>query len=137
MSSEDGMTGDGVKAAPVRRVALGRGLGALLGETRREESLIRVSAGAPEGAALPREGGVSLLSVSDIEPDPNQPRRHFDEDALEELARSIAQRGVIQPVIVRPMGTGRYQLVAGERRWRAAQRARAVSYTHLTLPTKA
>jgi ParB family chromosome partitioning protein len=124
MSSEDGMTGDGVKAAPVRRAALGRGLGALLGETRREESLIRVSAGAPEGAALPREGGVSLLSVSDIEPDPNQPRRHFDEDALEELARSIAQRGVIQPVIVRPVSAGRYQLVAGERRWRAAQRAR-------------
>jgi ParB family chromosome partitioning protein len=61
--------------------------------------------------------------VSDIEPDPNQPRRHFDEDALEELARSIAQRGVIQPVIVRPVSAGRYQLVAGERRWRA-QRAR-------------
>jgi ParB family chromosome partitioning protein len=62
--------------------------------------------------------------VSDIEPDPNQPRRHFDEDALEELARSIAQRGVIQPVIVRPVSAGRYQLVAGERRWRAAARAR-------------
>ncbi|KAJ8133666.1 hypothetical protein OY671_013120, partial [Metschnikowia pulcherrima] len=102
----------------------GRGSGASRGETRREESSIRVSAGAPEGAASPREGGVSSLSVSDIEPDPNQPRRHFDEDASEESARSIAQRGVIQPVIVRPVSAGRYQLVAGERRWRAAQRAR-------------
>jgi len=65
-----------------------------------------------------------MLSVAAIEPHPDQPRRHFDEDALEELARSIAARGVIQPVVVRPMGAGRYQLVAGERRWRAAQRAR-------------
>jgi ParB family chromosome partitioning protein len=58
-----------------------------------------------------------------IEPHPDQPRRHFDEFALEELAASIAARGVIQPVIVRPLGAGRYQLVAGERRWRAAQKA--------------
>jgi ParB family chromosome partitioning protein len=58
-----------------------------------------------------------------IEPHPDQPRRHFDESALEELAASIAARGVIQPVIVRPLGAGRYQLVAGERRWRAAQKA--------------
>lgn len=119
---------DGVKApAPAKRAALGRGLGALLGETRREESLVRISASAPEGAApvaTPREGGVSLLSVAEIEPHPDQPRRHFDEEALDDLARSIAARGVIQPVIVRPMGGGRYQLVAGERRWRAAQRAR-------------
>ena len=55
---------------------------------------------------------------------PDQPRRHFDEAALDELAASIARRGVIQPVIVRPLSPGRYQLVAGERRWRAAQRAR-------------
>jgi len=64
-----------------------------------------------------------MLAIADIEPHPTQPRRHFDEAALEELAASIAQRGVIQPVIVRPLGKGRYQLVAGERRWRAAQRA--------------
>jgi ParB family chromosome partitioning protein len=67
---------------------------------------------------------VALLSVAEIEPHPDQPRRHFDEEALDELAQSIAARGVIQPVIVRPMPGGRYQLVAGERRWRAAQRAR-------------
>jgi ParB family chromosome partitioning protein len=100
--------------------ALGRGLGALLGETRREEPLIT---GRGEGAAFPASGGLAMLPVADIEPHPEQPRRCFDEDALDELAASIAQRGVIQPVIVRPLRQGRYQLVAGERRWRAAQRA--------------
>ena len=55
---------------------------------------------------------------------PGQPRSHFDEDSLESLASSIAARGVIQPIIVSPLGQGRYRLVAGERRWRAAQKAR-------------
>ena len=104
---------------PVRRSALGRGLGALMGETRREEPLGR-SAG---DAASSTESGLAMLAVADIEPHPDQPRRHFDEAALEDLARSIAARGVIQPVVVRPLGNNRYQLVAGERRWRAAQRA--------------
>jgi len=98
--------------------ALGRGLGALLGDSRREESLSSERAGESVPAV-----GLAKLAVADIEPHPEQPRRHFDEAALEELAASIAQRGVIQPVIVRPMPGGRYQLVAGERRWRAAQRA--------------
>ncbi|MBW8783476.1 MAG: ParB/RepB/Spo0J family partition protein [Novosphingobium sp.] len=105
------------EAAPTPpRRALGRGLGALMGETRREEPL---APAAQAGAA----SGLALLAVASIEPHPNQPRRHFDEGALAELAASIAARGVIQPVIVRPHGTGRWQLVAGERRWRAAQRA--------------
>jgi ParB family chromosome partitioning protein len=64
-----------------------------------------------------------MLAVAAITPHPGQPRRHFDEAALDELAASIAARGVIQPVIVTPQGAGRYRLVAGERRWRAAQRA--------------
>lgn len=98
--------------------ALGRGLGALLGEVRREESVF----GASGSSAVP--SGLTTLAVSAIEPHPEQPRRRFDEAALEELAASIAQRGVIQPVIVRPLGPGRFQLVAGERRWRAAQKAR-------------
>ena len=68
--------------------------------------------------------GFAMIATAEIEPHPDQPRRHFDEAALDELAASIAQRGVIQPVIVRPLAAGRYQLVAGERRWRAAQRAR-------------
>ena len=109
-------------AAKRRPPALGRGLGALLGETRREEPLVAQApafARSPDGPAE----GLAMLAISDIQPDPTQPRRHFDEGALEELAASIAQRGVIQPVIVRPLDNGGYRLVAGERRWRAAQKA--------------
>jgi ParB family chromosome partitioning protein len=113
-------------AHPQRR-KLGKGLGALLGEARREEPLVRPSRESAEGAtgaSLPsRAEGLASLAVAAIEPHPQQPRRHFDEQALDELAVSIGKRGVIQPVIVRPLGEGRYQLVAGERRWRAAQKA--------------
>ena len=63
------------------------------------------------------------ISVSAITPNPRQPRRTFDEDALEELAESIRQVGLLQPVVVRAAGPGRYELVMGERRWRASQRA--------------
>lgn len=101
---------------------LGRGLGALLGETRREEPLVSV-AGAANGAASTAAGGLAMLATANIVPHPGQPRRHFDEAALDELAASIAQRGVIQPVIVTPAGPNRWRLVAGERRWRAAQKA--------------
>lgn len=112
-----------------RKKKLGKGLGALLGETKREEPLVR----SESGAAASQDGGAATgspdsalktLSVASIEPLPGNPRKHFDEAALEELAASIAKRGVIQPIIVRPRGQGRYQLVAGERRWRAAQKAR-------------
>ncbi|MGN6497037.1 MAG: ParB/RepB/Spo0J family partition protein [Tsuneonella sp.] len=108
------------------RKKLGKGLGALLGETRREEPLVVGAAGADRSAeSAPALGsGLAMLSVAAIEPLPGQPRKHFDEGALAELAASIAQRGVIQPIIVRPLSGGRYQLVAGERRWRAAQKAR-------------
>jgi len=109
---------------------LGRGLSALMGEMRREEPLIaptRESGTEPEAGPRPQDvrtpDGLASLAIAAIEPHPEQPRRHFDEEALEELARSVAQRGVIQPVIVRPLAGGRYQLVAGERRWRAAQKA--------------
>src|SRR6187431_833075 len=114
-------------AKPAVRRKLGRGLGALLGEARREEPLIAqarefASANEPAASHHPLEG-LANLPVAAIEPHPEQPRRHFDEQALADLASSIAERGVIQPVIVRPLAGGRYQLVAGERRWRAAQRA--------------
>lgn len=111
------------RAAAEKPRRLGKGLGALLGETRREEPLVRreesVDAPTPGGAAL------RMLALATIKPLPGNPRKHFDEAALDELAASIASRGVIQPIIVRPhpAGTG-YQLVAGERRWRAAQKAR-------------
>ncbi len=101
--------------APTRRrpSGLGRGLSSLLGEVAQE---------APLDGAAPR-GGVQLMPVSSIEPHLDQPRRHFDEESLDELAASIQARGMLQPILVRPHGH-RYQIVAGERRWRAAQKAR-------------
>ena len=104
---------------------LGRGLGALLGEARREEPLVTAGEGGESDSVPPprADDGLAILSVAAIEPHPQQPRRQFDDTALDELATSISKRGVIQPVIVRPLAGGRYQLVAGERRWRAAQRA--------------
>jgi ParB family chromosome partitioning protein len=114
---------DDTAARGVPRRKLGKGLGALLGEVRREEPLVTPETGEPEPIPAGRGAGLASLSLASIEPHPEQPRRHFDEEALDELAASISRRGVIQPVIVRPMGEGRYQLVAGERRWRAAQKA--------------
>ncbi len=115
------------RSAVDRKKKLGRGLGALLGETRREEPLIRREiTGAAEGSAGSGAGETSMLAslaIAVIDPLPGQPRKRFDEETLVELAASIAARGVIQPIVVRPRGGGRYQLVAGERRWRAAQKA--------------
>lgn len=87
---------------------LGRGLEALLGPMSREET----------GAG----GGLKELPIDAIAPNPFQPRRSFDEAQLKELADSIAASGLLQPVIVRARPEGRYELIAGERRWRAAQR---------------
>ena len=98
------------------RPGLGRGLNALLGEMARETPV------SGDGAAQ-QSSGVRMLPVSSLSPHPDQPRRHFDEAMLDELAASIASRGLIQPIVVRPHGHD-YQIVAGERRWRAAQRAR-------------
>ena len=133
IDSKAGDSGAGDSKAESRspsRRGLGRGLGALLGEARREEPLVTTGRGFAPGqepgdrAAAPgATDGLASLQVATIEPHPDQPRRRFDEAALEELAASIAARGVIQPVIVRPLPGGRYQLVAGERRWRAAQKA--------------
>jgi ParB family chromosome partitioning protein len=118
------MTDKSEAAAKTQPKRLGRGLGALLGEARREEPVIRLSPVEPAEPKAPgTSDGLANIAVAAIEPHPDQPRRHFDPDALAELAASIAARGVIQPVIVRPRSHGRYQLVAGERRWRAAQQA--------------
>ncbi len=91
-----------------KKGGLGRGLDALFADNSVEESS---SASAVK------------LSLNEIEPNKDQPRKTFDEKALAELVDSIAQHGVIQPLLVRPMPDGSYQLVAGERRWRAARRA--------------
>ena len=104
-----------VTATRKPRSGLGRGLSALLGE-----AVTEVPAGREPGEV---PAGLRTLPVSAMAPHPDQPRRHFDDDKLEELAKSIAQRGLIQPIVVRPHGHD-YQIVAGERRWRAAQRAR-------------
>ena len=115
-----------------QRRGLGRGLGALIPDPSR---LGDGDAAATKaiGQAPPRESGASLgevagaryeeVAVTAITPNPRQPRRTFDEDALDELAESIKQVGLLQPVVVRTVGSGRYELVMGERRWRAAQRA--------------
>ncbi|MGP7795739.1 ParB/RepB/Spo0J family partition protein [Sphingomonas sp. CLY1604] len=103
-------------AAKRRPAGLGRGLSALLGEMAAEAP---VTPGA--NTAVPT--GVRMLPVSALSPHPDQPRRHFDDALLDELAASIGARGLIQPIVVRPHGHD-YQIVAGERRWRAAQRAR-------------
>jgi len=91
-----------------RERGMGRGLAAILSISSAEQH---------EGAEL-REVAVEL-----VEPNPEQPRRRFDEEALQALAGSVAERGVLQPVLVRPRPGGRFELVAGERRWRAARLA--------------
>lgn len=93
-----------------KRRGLGRGLGALI----------------PQGddADEQQQGsGLRTVALEAIVPNPHQPRSHMDEDALDELAASIEEHGLIQPLIVNDNGDGQYTLIAGERRWRAAQRA--------------
>lgn len=94
----------------MKQKGLGRGLDAIFGTA------------APEARLAPMSE-MTEIAVEDILPNPAQPRTSFDEEALDELADSIRQLGVIQPVTVRPAGDGRYLLISGERRWRAAQRA--------------
>ena len=92
---------------------LGRGLGALLDEA------VRAPAAGPGDVY---EGGVREVDIALIRPNAEQPRRHFDEESLADLAASIVERGVLQPILLRTADTG-FEIVAGERRWRAAQRA--------------
>ena len=93
-----------------RKKGLGTGLGALFGEELAAEPAVQ-------------EQVITELPVMKIEPRSDQPRRHFDEQALQELAESIEQHGMIQPITVRPQTSGYYQIIAGERRWRAARKA--------------
>jgi ParB family chromosome partitioning protein len=119
------------------RNALGRGLAALIREPEPQipakpaDMNPQISVGAPTsgGAAAavapamsPTAAGPLQIDIDLIEPSPFQPRTRFREEALDELAHSIQSSGIIQPLVVRPIGN-RYQLIAGERRWRAAQRA--------------
>ena len=98
-------------AAAKKKRGLGRGLDVLLGG---------------EGAAAPvleQEGELRTLPIQQIQPGKYQPRRHWNDEALDELAASIRAQGLIQPVVVRAIGNNMFELIAGERRWRAAQRA--------------
>ena len=92
---------------------LGMGLSALLGDSQRSQG----------DAPADNRGGVREIEIARIRPNPNQPRVHFREETIEELAESIRERGVLQPILLRPVGDG-FEIVAGERRWRAAQKAR-------------
>ena len=106
-----------MSAAGEKKRGLGRGLDSLLGDAIRD----RPSNDTP---VAPDQSSVRLLPIADLKPHPDQPRRHFAQTALEELAQSIRERGIIQPIVVRPAPSGKgYQIIAGERRWRAAQRA--------------
>ena len=90
----------------VKKGGLGRGLDAIFAENTQESG-----------------SGAVMLRISELEPNREQPRKDFDEKAMAELADSISQHGVLQPLLVRPIFGGGYQIVAGERRWRAARMA--------------
>src|SRR3984957_6991140 len=102
------------------RNALGRGLSALIREETPQMPQPPAVAGIP--AAIAPNDGLLQADIDLIDPSPYQPRTRFREEALEELSRSIKATGIVQPLVVRRVGT-RFQLIAGERRWRAAQRA--------------
>jgi ParB family transcriptional regulator, chromosome partitioning protein len=130
-----------------QRRGLGKGLGALIPEAPRTGTATLggamtgspvpvdiIRSGQPADAATayePADTGLRQVAgayfeevaVGSITPNPRQPRRTFDEEALEELAASITEVGLLQPVVVRKLGEGKYELVMGERRWRASQRA--------------
>ena len=89
----------------VKNRGLGRGLDSLFSENATEQN------------------GAVTLNINDIEPNRDQPRKDFDDDAVAELADSIAQHGLIQPIVVTPLSSGRYSIVAGQRRWRACRMA--------------
>ncbi|MDQ6645754.1 MAG: ParB/RepB/Spo0J family partition protein, partial [Pseudomonadota bacterium] len=98
--------------AAAKKRGLGRGLDALLGGEDQ---------GSP--SVIGQEGELRMLPIQQIQPGKYQPRRHWNDEALDELAASIKAQGLIQPIVVRAIGKDSYELIAGERRWRAAQRA--------------
>lgn len=129
---------------PQKKAALGRGLGSLLGDhsmapkkatmvqpkfkaendaSLRQGFIEKAEATQKTVAQVPKEARVWKLAIDKVEPNPNQPRKHFEPNALKELSESIRQKGIFQPIVVRETSSGKYQIIAGERRWRAAQMA--------------
>ena len=97
-----------------KKRGLGRGLSALMADVAEAEAPAKPSSGTAAERRIP---------IEQIEPNPEQPRKRFEQGDLDDLAASIKEKGVIQPLIVRAMDNGRFQIVAGERRWRASQLA--------------
>ena len=112
-----------------KKKGLGRGLESLfaLYDEESNESITNQNANQnsnqPANTKREQEGNVTELDINKIYPNPNQPRKHFDEEALQELASSIKTHGVIQPLVVNREADGRYMIIAGERRWRASNMA--------------
>lgn len=105
---------------PIRR-RLGRGLAALIGDDPSTEEFSPASTAAAAGSA---QRGLRQVPIEHLRANPNNPRKSFKDEELDELGRSIREKGLLQPVLVRPRGDGvSFEIVAGERRWRAAQRA--------------
>ena len=128
--------------AQKKKQGLGRGLGALLGdapvlddtrppsrpdaarpETAASSAPQDANSGSGAQAVAPALAGARQVPIEYLAPNPDQPRRIFNEDAIAELAASLKARGMLQPILVRPRGENAYEIVAGERRWRAAQKA--------------
>lgn len=109
----------------VERRKLGKGLSTLI-PTERTDAPSPAPAGTTPAAPVADLPASALRDVptGSIEPNPNQPRVHFDEESLKDLANSIKEIGILQPLLVREISPGKYQLIAGERRWRAAQKAK-------------
>lgn len=107
-------------AQPIKAKALGRGLSSLMGEA----ALVEVAPQSASNAAAESQQGIMRLHVGQLAAGKYQPRHHFDEEALAELADSIERHGLMQPIMVREIGTGRYEIIAGERRFRAAKLAK-------------
>lgn len=110
--------------ADEKRRNLGRGLSALLGDSgvAAAASVLEGNAAAPAAAAGNQPRGLRTLAVSQMKPGKFQPRRQFEEEAIADLVESVREKGILQPILVRPIDGG-FEIIAGERRWRAAQRA--------------
>ncbi len=105
-----------------RPIGLGRGLSALLGD----ESAPQAATAANEAGGAGQSGGETTLPIEFLRPNPYQPRTYFDAETIQDLAASIQEQGILQPILVRPVEgeEDAYEIIAGERRWRAAQTAR-------------
>lgn len=106
-----------------KKKGLGRGLESLFAIYDNEEPAVSTNETKPTAPSTNKTNGVTEIDVFKIIPNPNQPRKHFDEEALQELASSIKLHGVIQPLVVNKSDNDQYLIIAGERRWRASKMA--------------